>query len=65
MSLKLNRIKRNMTQSDLFNDTGISLSTIVRIEKGRWEKVQAKTIVTLAEYFNTTMEDIIRPIEKD
>lgn len=58
MNLKLERIKNGMTQKQLREKTGVSLNTIVAIEKGNIDNVTVKTLKKIAAALNTTVEKL-------
>lgn len=60
--LKVLRAERNMSQSDLAREIGVSRKTISTIEVGRFAP---STVIALrmARFFNVTVEDIFRLTE--
>ncbi|EMG37336.1 putative transcriptional regulator [Desulfocurvibacter africanus PCS] len=58
--LKKLRIKRGMTQQDVANKLGVSLSTMQNFEKGQYPK--GEQIIGLAEVLETTTDWLLRGV---
>lgn len=52
--LKELRKQKGVTQEDVFNDTGIH---VARIEQGKRD-ISYNTLVRLADYFDSSLEDL-------
>ena len=63
MTLKLERVKRNLTQKQLQDLSGISMVTIRKIEKGEVEKVTLATYKKLAKALDIPVEELIKEEE--
>lgn len=63
MSLKLERVKRNLTQKQLQELSGVSRPTIRKIEKGTAEKVTLATYKKLAKALDIPVEELIKESE--
>ena len=63
MTLKLERVKRNLTQKQLQDLSGISMVTIRKIEKGEVEKVTLSTYKKLAKALDISVEELIKEEE--
>lgn len=63
MTLKLERVKRNLTQKQLQDLSGISMVTIRKIEKGEVEKVTLATYKKLAKALEIPVEELIKEEE--
>lgn len=63
MSLKLERVKRNLTQKQLQELSGVSRPTIRKIEKGTAEKVTLATYKKLAKALDISVEELIKESE--
>lgn len=55
---------RDMTQQELANVSGLTQATIARVEKGRKKKVELNTIYKIAQALNTSITDLMQPIEE-
>ena len=53
----------DMTQQELASRTGLTQATIARVEKGRKKKVELNTIYKIAQALNTSVTDLMQPIE--
>ncbi len=58
MNLMIARIKANLTQKALSNKAGVSVVTIVKIEKGKIDGVKIITLKKLAKALNSTVEEL-------
>lgn len=62
MSLKIERVKKNLTQKELSNISNVSVTTISRIEK--WGVMNAdvrfKNLTKLAKSLSITVEELIK-----
>ncbi|WP_414698012.1 helix-turn-helix domain-containing protein [Peptacetobacter sp. AB845] len=63
MSLKLERIKRNLTQMKLKEISGVSAVTIGKIERGEIENVTLSTYKKLAQALEIPVEELIKESE--
>ncbi|MEE0248943.1 helix-turn-helix transcriptional regulator [Peptacetobacter hiranonis] len=60
MSLKIERIKRNLTQKELQEISGVSTVTIGKIERGEIENVTLTTYKKLAQALEIPIEQLIK-----
>lgn len=60
--LRERREAHDMSQADLAEAVGVTRQTINSIERGRYDP-SLELAFTLAEYFETTIEDIFDPEE--
>lgn len=58
MNAKLTRIKLNLTQRDVCEITGLSNTTLIKIEKGNIDNIQLGTLKKLAAALNSTVEEL-------
>lgn len=58
MKLKLQRIKKKWTQTDLANASGVGLSTVVKIEKGNVDNVSVAILKKIADALDTTVTEL-------
>ncbi|WP_414697884.1 helix-turn-helix domain-containing protein [Peptacetobacter sp. AB845] len=63
MTLKLERVKRNLTQKQLQDLSGVSMVTIRKIEKGTIENVTLVTYKKLAKALDISVEELIKEEE--
>lgn len=63
MSLKIERIKRNLTQKELQEISGVSTVTIGKIERGEIENVTLTTYKKLAQALEIPIEQLIKEEE--
>lgn len=63
MTLKLERVKRDLTQKDLQELSGVSRVTIRKIEKGLIENVTLSTYKKLAQALEIPVEELIKESE--
>ena len=63
MTLKLERVKRNLTQKELQELSGVSRVTIRKIEKGLIENVTLSTYKKLAQALDIPVEELIKESE--
>lgn len=63
MTLKLERVKRNLTQKELQELSGVSRVTIRKIEKGLIENVTLSTYKKLAQALGIPVEELIKESE--
>lgn len=63
MTLKLERVKRNLTQKQLQDLSGVSMVTIRKIEKGTIENVTLVTYKKLAKALGIPVEELIKEEE--
>lgn len=63
MTLKVERIKHNLTQKQLKELSGVSMVTIGKIERGDVEKVTLSTYKKLAKALNIPVEELIKESE--
>ncbi len=63
MTLKLERVKRNLTQKQLQDLSGVSMVTIRKIEKGEVEKVTLSTYKKLAKALDISVVELINEEE--
>ena len=63
MTLKLERVKRNLTQKQLQDLSGVSMVTIRKIEKGTIENVTLVTYKKLAKALDIPVEELIKESE--
>lgn len=63
MSLKIERIKRNLTQKELQEISGVSTVTIGKIERGEIENVTLTTYKKLAQALEVPIEQLIKESE--
>lgn len=57
--LRLFRARKGFTQSDLSDNTGLSVNTIIKLENSRTGRPQAKTISKLAEALGVTEKELL------
>lgn len=55
------RYKNNKSQREVYFNTSVSIG---RIEQGN-ENIKLTTLLTLCQYFNITLSDFLKDIEKD
>lgn len=58
MSLKVERIKLNITQRELSNLTNIGVNTIVKIEKGNLDSIKVGTLKKISDIFGISITDL-------
>lgn len=58
MNLKIERIKRDWTQSDLANASGIGLSTVVKIEKGNIDNVSVSILKKISKALDVPVAEL-------
>lgn len=58
MNLKVERIKRDWTQSDLANASGIGLSTVVKIEKGNIDNVSVSILKKISKALEVPVAEL-------
>ena len=58
--LKEMRFKRMMTAADLARESGISRSTIWKIEKGRTDDITTRTMKKLADALKVPVSEVFR-----
>lgn len=63
MTLKVERVKKNLTQKDLQELTGISKPTIIKIEKGNTDVVALGVYKKLAQALEIPIEQLIKEEE--
>lgn len=63
MTLKVERVKRNLTQKQLQKLSGVSMVTIGKIERGYVEKVTLITYKKLAKALGIPVEELIKEEE--
>jgi len=63
MPLKVERVKKNLTQKDLQELTGISRPTIQKIEKGNTDVVALGVYKKLAQALEIPIEQLIKEEE--
>ncbi|WP_270838331.1 helix-turn-helix domain-containing protein [Peptacetobacter hiranonis] len=63
MTLKLERVKRNLTQKELRKISGVSVLTIGKIEKGEKDTVKLGIYKKLAKALDITIEELIKEQE--
>ena len=63
MTLKVERVKRNLTQKQLKELSGVSMVTIGKIERGDVEKVTLVTYKKLAKALDIPVEELIKEEE--
>lgn len=63
MTLKVERVKRNLTQKQLKELSGVSMVTIGKIERGDVEKVTLVTYKKLAKALDIPVEELIKESE--
>ena len=63
MTLKVERVKRNLTQKQLKELSGVSMVTIGKIERGDVEKVTLVTYKKLAKALDIPVEKLIKESE--
>lgn len=63
MTLKVGRVKRNLTQKQLKELSGVSMVTIGKIERGDVEKVTLATYKKLAKALDIPVEELIKESE--
>ncbi|MFU2417980.1 helix-turn-helix domain-containing protein [Peptacetobacter sp. AB800] len=63
MTLKVERIKHNLTQKQLKELSGVSMVTIGKIERGDVEKVTLVTYKKLAKALDIPVEELIKEEE--
>ncbi|MEE0249216.1 helix-turn-helix transcriptional regulator [Peptacetobacter hiranonis] len=63
MTLKLERVKRNLTQKDLQDLSGVSKSTICKIERYGIDEALVITVKKLAQALEIPVEELIKESE--
>ncbi|MGN9160033.1 helix-turn-helix domain-containing protein [Clostridium sulfidigenes] len=58
MNAKLTRIKQKLTQREVCEMTGLSNTTLVKIEKGNVDNIQLRTLKKLAAALNSSVEEL-------
>ena len=58
MNLKLERVKRNWSQTDLSVAAKVCRTTISQIENGKVDTIQLGTLKKLAAALNSTVEEL-------
>lgn len=58
MNLKLERVKRKLSQGQLSKLSGVSVTTIVRIEKDEIETVKVETLRKIANVLGVGIVDL-------
>lgn len=58
MELKCLRMRKGLTQKDLSEITGISVVTIVKIEKGKHDSVKLRLLKKIAAALDSTVESL-------
>ena len=58
MGLKIQRIKRNLNQSELSQISGVGLNTIVKIEKGLIDGVRVGTLRKISNALNLDIKEL-------
>lgn len=64
MNLKLERVRRGLSQSKLAKICNVGTSTIVRIEKGNIENVSVGILRKIAKSLNVSIVDLFFSDEK-
>ena len=64
LNLKLKRVSKGLTQSELADQAGISLFTYQQIESGKGNP-RADTVIKLAKALCVSVETIILPTSKN
>lgn len=63
MTLKLERVKRSLTQKDLQKISGVSVLTIGKIERGETDTVMLGIYKKLAKALDISVEELIKEEE--
>lgn len=63
MSLKIERVKRDLTQKELQDLTGVSRPTIRKIEKGNTDVVALGIYKKIAKALDISVEELIKEEE--
>lgn len=58
MNLKIERVKRNLTQTDLKRLSDISINTIVRVEKGNIDGISVRTLKKIANALGMEVQEL-------
>lgn len=58
LSLKLERVKKSLTQEDLSKKSGVCRVTISNIENGRIDNIQLGTLKRLAAALDSTVQEL-------
>lgn len=58
MNMKLTRIKKGLTQSQLREKANTSLNTIVALEKGKINNIRVGTLVKIAAALDSTVTEL-------
>ncbi|AJH02172.1 transcriptional regulator [Clostridium beijerinckii] len=58
MNMKLTRIKKGLTQSQLREKANTSLNTIVALEKGKINNIRVGTLVKIAAALDSTVIEL-------
>ena len=58
MNLKIERTKKDWTQSDLANAAGIGLSTVVKIEKGNIDNVSVSILKKISKALEVPVAEL-------
>src|SRR5258708_6353698 len=54
--LKKTRLKRNLTLQQVSTQTGVSIPTLSRIERGDAAEIESKTLIVLARWMQVSLE---------
>lgn len=60
MTLKLERVRKELTQKELQNISGVSIVTIAKIEKGGVDSATIGTLKKLAAALDIPVEELIK-----
>lgn len=60
INVRMARIRKGMTQSELAEKAGVALSTISFVENGKHEAVRAPTISKLANALGVSVESLFK-----
>lgn len=58
MNLKIERIKRKWTQTDLANASNVGLNTVVKIEKGNIDNVSVSILKKISKALNVPVTEL-------
>jgi DNA-binding Xre family transcriptional regulator len=54
---------RQISQSEVPRETGLSFATIQRLYEGTFDRIDAKTLYALLDYFRCKFEDLIERVD--
>ena len=61
--LRMNRIKKGLKMEELANLSGVSITSVVGIETGHWNRIGIDIIVKLSKALDISIDDLV--VEKE